>query len=141
MTPTVYAVVDVSVAVKWLFGEPGSAQAVVWRDKALAQGVLLCAPEYLLVELHNVIWKKVRFGEMHAADPIIQGSPNFGLDLNWLPTLPLLPAALRHAMDLDMAIYDGIYVALAMALDASFCTSDKELARKLQKTSIATHLI
>ncbi len=141
MNRQTHTVVDVSVAVKWLFVEPGTPQAVAWKEECLEQGVVLCAPEYLLVELHNVVWKKIHFGEMPATDPMIRLSPNFGLDLTWLPTLPLLPSALKHAISLKIAIYDAIYVSLALAMDASFCTADKALARQLKDFPLPLRVI
>jgi len=141
MTRPAHAVVDVSVAAKWLFGEPGTAHALAWKKQSLKEGIVLCAPEYLLVELHNIVWKKIQFAEMSATDPILQFSPNFGLDLNWLPTLPLLPSALNRAIALKIAVYDAIYVALSLALGASFCTADQALAHRLKGFSVPVDLI
>ena len=47
-------VVDASVAAKWFIEETGRAQALQMLDVADRQ-----APDLLLVEVANVVWKKV----------------------------------------------------------------------------------
>ena len=51
-------VVEVSVVVKWFAPEPGSGQAVLLRSQHLL------APDLLVAELGNALWKKVMIGEI-----------------------------------------------------------------------------
>jgi predicted nucleic acid-binding protein len=46
-------VIDASVAVKWVLAEPDSVQALALRQHDLA------APELLVAECANVLWKHV----------------------------------------------------------------------------------
>jgi len=55
-------VVEVSVVVKWFAPEPGSGQAVLLRSQHLL------APDLLVAELGNALWKKVMIGEISAQD-------------------------------------------------------------------------
>ncbi|MCW2238242.1 type II toxin-antitoxin system VapC family toxin [Azospirillum canadense] len=56
-------IVDASVAVKWLAPEPDSGTA-----EAVAEGRTLAAPELLLVECANILWLRVRKGEIPRRD-------------------------------------------------------------------------
>jgi len=53
-------VVDASVAIKWLLEESGTRPAV----RLLAERRPLLAPDLMLIEAANALWKKVRRGEM-----------------------------------------------------------------------------
>jgi predicted nucleic acid-binding protein len=53
-------VIDASVAIKWFAPELLSAEA----ERLLDVDDALFAPDLLLVERGNIIWKKVRLGEL-----------------------------------------------------------------------------
>ena len=48
-------VIDASIAVKWVVEEDGTAEALVLRQKAK-----LTAPDLIIPECANILWKKVR---------------------------------------------------------------------------------
>lgn len=125
------AVVDASVVVKWLLPEPDSAAALEYRRRWVAQGIVPAAPDFLLIELHNVFWKKLQRGEITPEAPILAAAPAFGLELNWYAFEPLLPLAWRLACQCEISMYDALYAALAQQLHATFYTADTELARRL----------
>jgi predicted nucleic acid-binding protein len=52
-------VIDASVAVKWVIEETGTEAAL-----SLRRGAKLIAPELLVAECANVLWKKVRRNEL-----------------------------------------------------------------------------
>ena len=52
-------VIDASIAVKWVVEENGTAEALVLRQKAK-----LIAPELLVAECANILWKKVQRHEL-----------------------------------------------------------------------------
>ncbi|MEB2846263.1 hypothetical protein GAO09_06440 [Rhizobiales bacterium RZME27] len=55
--------VDASVAIKWVVDEIGTDKAL-----ALRGNTRLLAPELLLAECANILWKKVRRGELTASE-------------------------------------------------------------------------
>ena len=57
-------VVDASVAIKWFVPEPLSNEA----ERLLGGSDTLFAPDLLLIEFGNIIWKKVRLGELARDD-------------------------------------------------------------------------
>lgn len=122
-------VVDASVALKWYFDEPGSAAAEALLEEHAGGRRDLMAPDLVVAELANGIWKKVRRGE---CSPEIAASI---LDL-WeddvpelLPSAGLAERALELALALGHPVYDCLYLAAAIAHEASFATSDRALAR------------
>ena len=136
-----HVVVDVSVAVKWIVAEENTSAAVALRDQWTADKTLLCAPDFLLIELHNILWKKLLRGLLSADDPLVAQGPTFGLTLNWSSSQPLLSIAFLLAIQYKITIYDALYAALAQSLGAPLYTADQTLISKLQGMSIPVRAI
>lgn len=120
-------VVDASVAATWLLPEPGSDAAVLLLDP---DGPTLHVPELFDAELGNMLWKRVRRGEL-AAD----SATALGALVNRMPPTrhrhdSLLEGALALALELSITVYDALYVALAVALNARLVTFDRWLAER-----------
>ncbi|MBL8226564.1 MAG: type II toxin-antitoxin system VapC family toxin [Chromatiales bacterium] len=118
-------VVDASIAAKWVVAEAGSDAA---RRVLEGPGPLI-APDLLVAEVGNVLWKKVTrraITRRHAQEAII-----------WLPELfdrlfdsaALAPRALELAVGHGATVYDSLYVALAEAAgrEAVLVTADPVL--------------
>lgn len=122
-------VVDGSVATKWYFAEPGHAGA----DRILAEGIAgereLLAPDLLVPEFVNVLWKRVRRGECSRS----AASEILGLFAVDCPTLVESADLASRALELAVAsghpAYDCFYLSLALAREASLATADRALAR------------
>lgn len=56
-------VVDASVAVKWFLVEPGDREALALLDAAES----LVAPELIVAEVVNVVWKRLMAGTIEAS--------------------------------------------------------------------------
>jgi predicted nucleic acid-binding protein len=56
-----YLVVDASVVIKWLVFEPYSTEARQILSDYQAGDLTLLAPDLLLAEVANIIWKKQMF--------------------------------------------------------------------------------
>lgn len=118
--------IDASIAIKWVVEEQGTLDALNLRAKAK-----LIAPELLVAECANILWKKVRRREFsreeaRAAARLLQAA-----ELELSPTRALLGAAAEIAIDLDHPAYDCLYLALAAARDCPFVTADEQLLRKI----------
>jgi predicted nucleic acid-binding protein len=119
-------VIDASVAVKWVVEESGTEAALL-----LLKGARLIAPELLVAECANILWKKVRRDELSRDEALLAARLLQGADIELLPTRSLLAAAASIAIDLDHPAYDCVYMALAAANDCRLVTADERLLRKL----------
>ena len=119
-------VVDASVAVKWVVEEAGTEEAL-----SLLERSALSAPDLLMAECANILWKKVRRGELTEQEAGLAGQLIQRADLDVQPTRPLMPRALDLAIALDHAAYDCIYLALAIENGCRFVTADERFVRKL----------
>ena len=118
-------VVDPSVATLWFANEPGSERCA----SLLSSEYVLAAPDLLLPETVNALWKKHRLGEIEAA-LVEQAVVNLlALDIDVIPSSELLMHAVRLAMSSKSPVYDCLYLALAQRRDASLATGDRRLAR------------
>ena len=130
-------VVDASVAVKWLVFEEGSERANALLKTWLKRRTKILAPDFLLIEAHNVLWKKVQRGQIGRDIPIFGSSPTLGLACDWISSITLLPRAAALALRCEVTIYDAIYAALAERVNCPFYTADAQLKERLRPASIA----
>jgi predicted nucleic acid-binding protein len=122
-------VVDASVAVKWVIPEVLSDQASSLRGRTDR----LLAPDLLLPEAANALWKKLMRREITAreAAQAIDLLMASGLDLR--PSGPLLSRALTLARRSRHPVYDCLYVALAQAEGATLITADQRLLARIAR--------
>ena len=118
-------VVDASVAVKWIAPEV---------DSVLAHRILRSyrpiAPQLIYAECANIIWKKVRRGELPASDAGVAADLLAGMLVDTVSLKSLMPLATDLAIRLDHPAYDCFYAALAILEDCPFVTSDERFQRK-----------
>jgi predicted nucleic acid-binding protein len=119
-------VIDASIAVKWVVEEAGTPQALVLRQRAK-----LIAPELLVAECANILWKKVQRQELSKGEALLAARLLQAGEIELVPTRSLLAAATRIAIELDHPAYDCLYLALAVGRDCQFVTADERFLRKL----------
>jgi predicted nucleic acid-binding protein len=119
-------VIDASVAVKWVVDETGTPEALILRDRGR-----LIAPELLVPECANILWKKVLRKELSKAEALLAARLLQGSEIELMSTRSLLESATRIAIDLDHPAYDCLYLALAVENDCHFVTADDAFIRKL----------
>ena len=120
-------IVDSGVVVKWFVGEEFSDEALRLHQRYLNQEVRLLAPEFMLAEVGNVIWKKVRFQGFSPTDAqsMIQTVRDFPFLLT--PTAELLEEAYGLAIAHQRTVYDCLYLALCLREQCPFITADEKL--------------
>jgi predicted nucleic acid-binding protein len=121
-------VIDASIAVKWVVEEDGTPQASVLRQRAK-----LIAPELLVAECANILWKKVRRRELSKDEAVLAARILQAADIELLPTRSLLDTATRIAIELDHPAYDCLYIASAVENGCQFVTADESLVRVLDQ--------
>ena len=116
-------VVDASIVCKWFVDEANSQQA---RD-VLAGGDTLIAPDLLVAEVCNTLWKKVRLGEASAAQAGEVAAELAGFFDHFAAMAPLASAASDMALRLNHPVYDCFYLALAARENVPLVTADARL--------------
>ncbi|TLM68802.1 MAG: type II toxin-antitoxin system VapC family toxin [Actinobacteria bacterium] len=128
---------DASALIVRLLREP-RAEAV----EALAgSGTTLAAPDLLILESANAIWKAARRADLGEAecDELLAEVMSFDVDLH--PSAPLAPAALRLAREIGETVYDCLYLVLAIDEDAPLLTADRRLVDKARATGLGEHVV
>ncbi len=122
-------VVDASVAVKWVATEAGTDAALDLLDDKIFR----IAPDFLLIEAANVLWMKVRRGEL----PREQADPSLDFIRSairrFVPTESLIYRAFALSLDFDHPAYDCIYLACCEHENADLVTADRRLIKKLEQ--------
>ena len=130
-------VVDASVAVKWFVPEIFETEAT----RLLESDVELHAPELILPEFSNIIWKKIRLRQVSndIANEILGAFLRTPVTLHSHRHTAL--SALVGAVMSGQTVYDWTYLSLALALSCELVTADRHFYNALQSTSMRRHLI
>lgn len=125
-------VIDASIAIKWVVEENGTSDAL-----ALLKGAKLKAPDLLLAECANILWKKVERKELLTDEAMMAARLIQQVDMEIFTTRGLLEQATRLAIELNHPAYDCIYLSLALDNGWQFITADTRLLRKLTQVDAA----
>jgi predicted nucleic acid-binding protein len=117
-------VIDASVAIKWVIEEHGTREAVSLRRHRLF------APELLVAECANVLWKKTRRHQLTPEEARLAARLLQHADVELAPMRALLEPATELAIALDHPAYDCVYLALAENLSCDLVTADAKLSAK-----------
>jgi predicted nucleic acid-binding protein len=129
-------VVDASVGVKWFVPEVFQADAQRLQNAAFQ----LHFPTLFDLELANILWKKIRKGELtrNEADVILAQIPLLPVTRHAIA--PLLASAFDLAVQTQRTVYDSLYLALAIQLGGRLVTADQKLCNAPSATQWAPHL-
>lgn len=121
------AVVDASVAVRWIVPEEGAAEAI----DLLARPIDWIAPRLLMTEVTSALARKARSGElsvdvaMDGLDFLARTTSSGALRLERDELV--IRAALTLALQLQHKLADCVYLALAEETGAGLATADQRL--------------
>ncbi len=129
-------VVDASVVLKWYVPEADSQSAVKWLYAAGEGKAKLVAPDLIRVEMADVLWRKYRSKELSLAEvrAIVRAIAE-NLPVQVVENQVLVPGALEIAAACNITVYDGLYLALAVATEAKLVTADMKLFDSVQGTA------
>ena len=125
------AVVDASVALKWVVVEPHAAEALaLYRDTVTAHAPLL-APPHLLSEVSNALYRRMLRGDRLAlseTEATTALTDFLALPLQILAPDSLYARAFTFAKTHRLpSLYDSLYVTLAQMLAVDLWTADQRL--------------
>jgi predicted nucleic acid-binding protein len=116
------AVVDASVAVKWVVAEELAENANGLRSVGQ-----LNAPAHWLAEAANALWAKAWRGELTAFEAEQRAGLLSQAPIVVAPLADLAEEAVRLANALGLTVYDTLYLALALERVIPLITADRRL--------------
>jgi predicted nucleic acid-binding protein len=124
--------VDASVALKWLFPEDYSTEALTLAADSVHADEPVIAPPLLLAEVTNNVYQRARRSELtvEGATETLARFLEFPVEVVSPDRLDQL--ALRVALSYRLsAAYDAYYIALSEMTGATLWTDDRRLLRDL----------
>jgi predicted nucleic acid-binding protein len=97
-------------------------------------------PDLFYSEVGNILWKKVRRGEIsveqcRAISRLVSQAP-----LEPHASAPMLEAAVEIALKTGRSVYDSMYITLAVRLNCPFVTADEKLCNSLKQGPLRQHI-
>jgi predicted nucleic acid-binding protein len=130
-------VVDANVVVKLFVDEELSDEARVLLGRlALPEPDQFFAPDLLLAECANVLWKYVQFYGYDVEMARANLADLADLAIQTVPATTLFQEAFEIGCRLNIAVYDACYVALAEGLECPLMTADEPLVRRLAEEGL-----
>ena len=117
-------VLDASAALEIAGGRPQAERFA----GLIVEAEIVLAPELLLVESGNALWKLWRFSTLNMAE-----IPPLLFDIQemvdeWYPLIEIYNPATVLAVTQGVTVYDACYLYLAGSQEASLLTLDKKMA-------------
>ncbi|MEI6110696.1 MAG: type II toxin-antitoxin system VapC family toxin [Cyanobium sp. ELA712] len=116
-------VLDASAAVRLILADPAAADLA----ERVGGAALVLAPELMLSELANTLWKLQRADRLNDLDPQELLAEARELVDRLEPDRHLQAEAMALACHLNHPVYDCLYLALARREAASLISSDRRL--------------
>jgi predicted nucleic acid-binding protein len=130
-------VIDASVAIKWFLPEQYSIHA----HRLLESTHELIAPDLIVPECGNVLWKKWLRQELEAEVIPALLSDLCRMNLRIVPSFSLIDESSRISVTHRRSFYDSIYLALAVSCDSRMVTADEKLCNALKGTLLAERVV
>lgn len=130
-------VIDASVAIKWYVPEIYEQEA----SRLQRSGDALHAPELILPEFGNIVWKKVNRREITEKEGQKIITEFSKTKLIYHPHISIIKSAFTGAAMTNQTVYDWTYMALALVLGCQFVTADERFYKALETTKLKKHLL
>ena len=128
------AVVDASIAVKWLSEEEGTQAALKLREEYIEGTLILSAPDLLIYELANALRFKPDFDDEKVSRAV---ADILDLQIDLItPSRELIEKSTEAAYLYGATVYDSCYLALGELLGVEVYTSDKKFYEKAKGSGI-----
>ena len=134
-------VIDTSALVKYVLPEQDSSVAEELVALHRAGMITLLAPEYLLVESANVLWKHLGRRDILPEEAMESLRTLKELGIRFASNSELLEDALKLAADNGITVYDALFCALAVRENVPLITSDGPLVRRMTGTGVQATLL
>ena len=129
-------VIDASVLIKLYIDEIGSPEA----ELAVKAADKVLAPDLLLAETANILWKYVGREKLPPEDAHQILADILQMPVRITPSQDLIEPALRIAIETNRTVYDSLYIALAVQTSTVLLTADERLVHAIARTKFADHV-
>ena len=129
-------VLDTSVLIKFVLPEDHSDAARNIIEQHLSSVLEFSAPEYILVEAANVLWKRVTRNHLLPGEAVQALNSLRQIGLMLVPESQLLDDALMFAANTNIAVYDALFCVLAHQQQVPLITADLPLVARLRNSPI-----
>jgi predicted nucleic acid-binding protein len=130
-------VLDASVAAKWYVDEEHSDTALQLAET----GPVWIVPDLFFAEIGNVLWKKVRLGEMEEVDAREAVTLLHRLEIKVYEARSLVESALKLALQFQCTVYDGLYLSAAIMEKCPLVTADRKLYETFSKDVLKKNIL
>lgn len=125
-------VIDANVAIKWVLPEIYSDQALSLLDDDQNE---LLVPDFFFSEITNILWKQTQRGELSLNSAEEKLSEIKQVDFAVFESFDLVSQALAIAVEVQQAVYDCVYLALAINHDCQMVTADERFINAVSQYS------
>jgi predicted nucleic acid-binding protein len=130
-------VIDASILVKLFFDEEHSEASVEHVNRTAE----LIAPDLLWVEAANVIWKRLRRGELTTDDAAAIVAEMLRVPIVTYSGFELVNSAIILAGATGRTVYDCLYLALAIRENVPLLTGDERLANAVKSGPFGKRIV
>ena len=124
-------VVDTSALVKFVLPDEYNKSIEEIVSLHERSEIQLVAPDFLLVECANILWKVARRVGTPVEDVMVQLNRLRGISVRFVSQTNLLKDTLKLALNMEITVYDALYCALAQRENADIITEDRRLRNAL----------
>jgi predicted nucleic acid-binding protein len=124
-------VLDTSVAVSWYLPEAFSHHSRRWLQGMREGSLHFVVPSHHYWEFANVMRTQVRLRQLEERDAMAIFSTHLLAPLRVHE--PDRQTVLRTALEYDATVYDAVYIALSLALDAPLVTAERKTTPWVQR--------
>ncbi len=129
-------VVDANVAVKWVLPEIHSEAA----SRLLNNFYTLLVPDFFFSEIGNIFWKQVRFRSLTIEEAQFNLNQIAITSLEIHQSKYLISSALEIAVQVQQAVYDCVYLTLAVRQKCQMVTADKRFINAMKGSPLTAYL-
>lgn len=125
-------VIDANVAIKWVLPEIDSdiALSILEDDRSV-----LLVPDFFFSEVTNILWKSIQREELSLEKAKMSLAMIKQVDFQVFNSYDLAMEALDLSVQVKQAVYDCIYLALAINNDCEMITADERFINAVQQNS------
>ncbi len=131
-------VIDTSALVKLTVPEDHSDTVSDIASLHTSARIQLVAPDFVLLECANVLWKHARRDNLAIVDAMSAIDTLQQLDVRLVRQDELMEDALRFALNVGIAVYDSLFCVTAERNGVELITADGKLVNSLADTEVRT---